>query len=297
MSTYTGRFAPTPSGPLHHGSLLTALASYLDARANQGTWLLRMDDLDTPRNQAGAADSILFSLDAHGLHWDASVLYQSNRLEAYQSALLQLVQSGKIFTCQCSRKLLRGTSTYPGTCSKRVITTHYFADPEDSVALRVKVDDETLHFNDLVQGPFEGTLTRETGDFIVLRKDGIHSYHLTTTVDDSFQNISHIIRGADLLQSSLQQTWLINLLNLKPPVFGHIPVIVDDRGHKLSKHSRPESIDETSPASNLCVCLARLGQRPPMELQYQTVTFVIKWGIENWNPGLIPGIRSFPHND
>jgi len=297
MSTYTGRFAPTPSGPLHQGSLLTALASYLDARAKQGTWLLRIDDLDTPRNQAGAADRILSSLDAHGLHWDAPVLYQSDRIEDYQSALLQLVRSGQIFSCQCSRKLLQGASTYPGTCSRQIISTEYFTALHNPAALRVKVNDSTLYFDDLIQGRFEGKLTRETGDFIVFRRDGIHGYHLTTAIDDSFQNISHIIRGADLLQSSLQQTHIINQLGLKQPIFGHIPVIVDNRGHKLSKHSKPESIDVTDPASNLYFCLARLGQNPPMELQYQTVTFVLQWGIDHWDINLIPGIRSFPHND
>jgi len=295
MSTYTGRFAPTPSGPLHQGSLLTALASYLDAHANQGTWLLRMDDLDAPRNQAGAADKILFSLEQHGLYWDASVLYQSSRLEAYRCALSQLVKAQQIFACRCSRKFLQGSRVYPGTCSRQIVSTENLDKLDGSVALRIKVGNNSLHFDDLIQGQFEGKLADETGDFIVFRKDSIYGYHLTTAVDDNFLKISHIMRGADLLQSSLQQTHLINLLNLRLPLFGHIPVIVDDRGHKLSKHSQPASIDETGPASNLCICLARLGQNPPIELQYQTVNTVIQWGIDNWNIDLIPGIRKFPY--
>jgi glutamyl-Q tRNA(Asp) synthetase len=316
VSTYTGRFAPTPSGPLHEGSLLTALASYLDARANQGTWLLRMDDLDTPRNQAGAAEKILSTLDQHGLHWDASVVYQSQRTDAYQSALSEITRCGHIFSCQCSRKYLRGLGIYPGTCSHQTISTQYFKtseapaalrkesaalrkesaalNVESTAALRVRVDDKLLCIKDLIQGPYEGRLDHETGDFIVFRKDAIFGYHLTATVDDDYQRISHIIRGADLLQSSLQQLYLGNLLGLKIPCYGHIPVIVDDRGHKLSKHSLPEAMDATEPSTNLTNCLTRLGQNPPMELQYQPVASVIKWGIENWDIDLIPRIRSFP---
>ncbi len=326
MSTYTGRFAPTPSGPLHEGSLLTALASYLDARANQGTWLVRMDDLDTPRNQEGAADNILCTLDRHGLHWDAPVVYQSQRTEAYQSALLELTHCGHIFSCQCSRKNLRGLSIYPGTCSHQIISPQHFtpgvapaapgrapaaapgkesaaslgkesaAAPGEkpAAALRVKVDDRRLYFDDLIQGPYEGRLAHDTGAFIVFRKDAIFGYHLTAAVDDDYQKISHIIRGADLLQSSLKQLYLGMLLELGMPVYGHIPVIVDNRGHKLSKHSLPDPIDNTDSSINLGNCLTRLGQNPPIELQYEPVDSVISWGIENWNIDLIPRMRSFP---
>ncbi|MBV1905614.1 MAG: tRNA glutamyl-Q(34) synthetase GluQRS [Pseudomonadales bacterium] len=297
MITYTGRFAPTPSGPLHQGSLLTALASYLDARANKGNWLVRVDDLDTPRNQPGATDLILSSLERHGLLWDGEILYQSSRIDAYQTALSKLIETQRVFFCNCSRKLLQGTSIYPGTCRKNTIPAfeNLALNTKNSGALRIQVKHADIHLNDLIQGHSKCTLRQDGGDFIVFRRDGIYSYHLCTVIDDSYQGISHVIRGADLLESTAQQIYLSQLMGISPPIYAHIPVIIDDRGHKLSKHSQPQSIDDSPPVDNLFDCLVRLGQNPPMHLQYQSVTSVLQWGVDNWQINLIPAIKHYSY--
>jgi glutamyl-Q tRNA(Asp) synthetase len=204
---YRGRFAPSPTGPLHTGSIVAALASYLDARAARGTWLVRMEDLDPPREQPGAADDILRTLDVLGLHWDETVVYQSTRLDAYQAALDNLKQQGLIFSCQCSRLDLGGSQVYPGTCRQRIPRA------DTATALRCRVPDQTFGFEDRLQGPFSQQLANEVGDFILLRKEGYFAYQLAVVVDDDWQNVTDVVRGMDLLDSTPRQLYL----QQKPP--------------------------------------------------------------------------------
>ena len=256
---YTGRFAPSPSGPLHMGSLVAAMASYLDAKVHHGTWLLRIEDLDYDRNVEGADMGILASLQRCGMHWDGEVTWQSRRLPLYEAALKQLQDAGLVYACGCSRKEIQdsvlqagaakhGAAVYPGTCR------HGLAPGKAARALRLRVPQgagAVYGFTDRWHGPQRQDLASEVGDFIVLRGDGYWAYQLAVVVDDGAQGITQVVRGADLLDSTPRQLYLQDVLHLPHPGFLHVPVVTNDSGEKLSKQTGALAFDTAGNAADL----------------------------------------------
>lgn len=280
----TGRFAPSPTGPLHFGSYLAALASWLDARATGGRWLVRIEDLDRPRERPGAAEDILRTLARLGLEWDGDVVYQSRRTALYEAALERIAAS--TYWCGCSRREIAdsslrlasdGAQVYPGTCRAGL------APGKAPRALRVRTSGEVLGFVDRVQGPQQQALERDVGDFVLLRADGQFAYQLAVVVDDALQEVTDVVRGADLLDSTPRQVHLQRLLGLPTPRYLHIPVALDQAGSKLSKHDGAAALAD-SPRT-LARALAFLGQPPADTLDE---------ALRNWNPALIPARRSAP---
>ncbi len=277
-STYCGRFAPTPSGPLHYGSLVTALASFMQARANRGRWLVRIEDIDSPRCIKGADRDILIALERLGLHWDGTVIRQSERLEYYREQLQRLRNSNLLYPCFCPRRLTRNRP-YPGSCRDQSLAAH----PQKSAALRIRVDNRSIRFQDHVQGKQSCILEQTTGDFIVLRADGCYSYHLASVTDDADQQVTEVLRGADLIFSTPQQIYLQQRLGLETPGYAHIPVMRDAAGLKLSKQNRAPAIDCSRPTKILLQALHSLHQSPVPELVYATPEELIQWGILHWS--------------
>lgn len=295
QSTYIGRFAPSPTGPLHFGSLVSALASYLDAHAHQGQWLVRMEDLDPPREQAGAAAAILQSLEDHHLYWDGAVLYQSQRLSRYEDYLLHLQNEGFVYPCHCTRQdLATMGGVYNGRCRTQQVDTHL---PH---ALRLKLYDlptqisinDTLLFDDLIQGKQQQNLRTEAGDQIVKRKDGLFAYQLAVVVDDIEQHITHIIRGSDLLEVTARQIFLYQLLNATAPQFGHVTLATHSNGQKLSKQNFAPALHSADAGINLWHALAFLGQNPPQELMGAAPPELLAWGKKHWNLANIKGLSA-----
>ena len=233
---YKGRFAPSPTGPLHFGSLITALASYCEAKSHGGQWLVRIEDTDIPRIQAGAEAAILNALEAFGFEWDEPVVRQQDRLEYYEQALEQLNNNDQIYACQCSRKQLTGFATYPQTC-------RYLKLPFDQHTIRLKASNQTICFDDLIQGHCCENLSQTTGDFVLKRRDGIISYQLAVVVDDALQGITHVVRGADLLDNTARQIWLGWCLNVPMLSYCHIPLAMNEHGQKLSKQNLAKPLD------------------------------------------------------
>lgn len=243
---YRGRFAPTPSGPLHFGSLVAALASFLDARAHAGEWLLRIEDVDPPRVAAGASASILRTLACHGFSWDGEVMYQSRRTEAYQSALARLIATGEVYACDCTRKRISDSArpgvdgpVYPGTCRSR--SAHAGG------AMRLRLPAGRVIFQDALLGRVACDVERECGDFVLRRADGVYSYQLAVVVDDAEQGITHVVRGADLLTSTPRQILLQQALTYPTPSYLHLPVVLDAQGLKLSKQTLAAPLVDTEP--------------------------------------------------
>jgi glutamyl-Q tRNA(Asp) synthetase len=281
---YSGRFAPSPTGPLHFGSLYTALAGFLQARSQQGLWLLRIDDLDTARNVKGSADSILKTLDAFGLHWDGSAVYQSQTLDVYHEILDTLAKDRLIYPCTCSRKTL--TAIYSGVCRDKQTF------PNSPYSLRIRTDNRIISFNDELQGLISFNLAEQHGDFILKRKDRIIAYQFAVVIDDDRQHINHIVRGFDLLDSTPQQIYLQQLLGLVTPEYMHVPVIIDKQGYKLSKQTCATAVDLKQPHAVIFELLTLLKQNPPSELKHAPSTELINWGIEHWNPALLKNCRA-----
>ena len=279
-----GRFAPSPTGPLHYGSLLTAVASYLNIRANNGTWLVRIDDLDPPREIPGAASEILHALEAYGLHWDQDIVYQSHRQHIYDEALAALQEKDLVYFCSCSRKdiLERGERVYSGHCRKGHLAGR------KQYAMRIKVPETTLSWNDLIQGPQTTNLFQANGDFVVRRADGLYAYHLAVVIDDAKQGITESIRGADLLPSTSAQRYLQQALDIAHPQYGHIPVAVNAKGEKLSKQTGAAPISTSDSARTLCKVLQDLGQTPPEDLKASSVSDILSWGQQNWSLDKVP---------
>ncbi|MFA5493760.1 MAG: tRNA glutamyl-Q(34) synthetase GluQRS [Porticoccaceae bacterium] len=252
---YIGRFAPSPTGPLHFGSLVAALASYLDARACGGRWLVRMEDIDPPREMPGAADLILRQLERHGLCWDGEVLYQGARFAIYDQVIETLLDRGLAYFCDCSRQRIQALGgRYDGRCRRRAGVAG------NGCGVRLAVPEgAVMAFDDLFQGRQEQHLDRESGDFIIRRRDGLPAYQLAVTVDDAFQRVSHVVRGSDLLDSTGRQILLLEMLGEKSPVYGHIPVATNPDGCKLSKQNLAPSLDLSPPDDNLRRALAWLG--------------------------------------
>jgi glutamyl-Q tRNA(Asp) synthetase len=278
---YIGRFAPTPSGPLHFGSIIAAFGSYLQARSNNGKWLVRIDDIDQARTVAGADKLILEQLESLRLCWDESVVYQSRRLDLYQTALDELQLLKCTFPCVCSRKDL-SDKPYPGTCRTGI--------KSNSIArsIRIKTSNSEIGINDQLQGYYSQCLESKIGDFIIKRADGFFAYHLAVVVDDAEQNVTNIVRGADLLDSTLRQVYLQNKLNLYTPSYLHLPVAIDNAGKKISKATNAESVNSNSPNETLFNVLGFLGQSPPEELITYDVESILSWSIQNWNINSLP---------
>ena len=289
---YRGRFAPSPTGPLHFGSLVTALGSYLDARAHGGEWLLRMEDLDPPREQPGAADAILRSLDAFGLHWDGALLYQHSRLDAYQVTVGRLQAAGLAFPCACSRTEIADSSllgvggpVYPGTCR------HGLPPGKPARAIRLRVaNDEILSFDDVLQGQIRQHLAKEVGDFVICRAGGYFAYQLAVVLDDAFQGITHVVRGADLLLSTPRQLYLQRLLHLPTLIYMHLPVAVNTADEKLSKQTHAAPVNDARAPALLFQALEFLRQEPPPELRRSTVAELLQWGVSRWQPLRMEGL-------
>lgn len=281
---YVGRFAPSPTGPLHVGSLVAAVASYCDAKANGGTWLLRIEDLDTPRNVLGAAEHIVQTLAAFGFEWDGEIVYQSQRVRHYEEALTQLKLQHLVYPCTCSRKEIADSShqhgieglIYPGTCLKQAIKPHAQA------AWRVRVNDFSVHFEDGIQGTVVQSISTDIGDFILKRADGVFAYQLAVVVDDALQGITHIIRGADLLNSTPRQLYLQQVLGYLSPSYGHIPVVINTQGEKLSKQTKAAAIEASQASKQLFLTLQLLNHQPPADLRNAPVTTLWQWAIAHW---------------
>ena len=279
MSTrsLTGRFAPSPSGPLLFGSLLAAVASFVDARAAGGRWLLRMEDIDPPREMAGADKLILSTLEQHRLHWDGAVLYQSTRHARYREVLDDLLARGQIYRCACTRaRLISLHRVYDGYCRQH-------PPPADAAcALRLQLPEKSVVFDDRIQGVQVQHLA-EAGDCIIHRKDGLFAYQLAVVVDDIDQGVTDIVRGNDILPSTGAQIHLTQLLGGTTPRYAHVPVLLGADGHKLSKQSFAPALDNSRAASNLCRVLALLGQKPPLDLANELPETVLQWAVTHWD--------------
>ncbi|VVP51799.1 Glutamyl-Q tRNA(Asp) synthetase [Pseudomonas fluorescens] len=287
-SAYIGRFAPTPSGHLHFGSLVAALASYLDARSVGGRWLIRMEDLDPPREEPGAQAAILKALESYGFEWDGEMVLQSDRHDAYAEVLNRLFNHGLAYACTCSRKTLAPYhGIYPGLCRN---AGH---DSKDA-AIRLRVPELEYHFIDRVQGEFRQHLGREVGDFVIRRRDGLYAYQLAVVLDDAWQGITDIVRGADLLDSTPRQLYLQELLGLPQPRYLHIPLITQPDGNKLGKSYRSPPLTEDQATPLLLRALRALGQNPGAELAYATPREVLDWGIAHWDALKIPRALNLP---
>ena len=287
-SRYTSRFAPSPTGHLHLGSVYTALASFLDARANHGLWQLRFDDLDTPRNVAGATTSILKTLETLGLYWDGEVDYQSFHLDEYHAVLSDLLAIEEIYRCQCSRKEL--TPIYAQTCRNKQIPTDI---PHSDIphSLRLKTDNRQIVFEDGLQGHICQNLATQHGDFILKRRDNIVAYQFAVVLDDLRQNVNHIVRGIDLLNETPKQLFLQQVLNLPTPHYVHVPILVNENGQKLSKQTLASAVDLTEPNLVLFRLLELLKQAPPLELQTANVNAILNWAIEHWNLAALKNVK------
>ncbi len=289
---YRGRFAPSPTGPLHLGSLVAALGSYLDARTHNGIWLLRMEDIDPPRIQPGAASAILRSLEAHGFTWDEAIVWQSQRQAAYAEALARLRQTERVYACTCSRKDISRNArlgadgpVYPGTCRR-----HQHQSPH--AAFRFFAPNAPIAFTDRLQGRVVCDLGRDLGDFVLRRADGVYSYQLAVVVDDAAQGITHIVRGSDLLVSTPRQIALQKALGLTTPTYLHLPVLLDAAGDKLSKQTLAAPLNNADPLPALLMAMRFLGQsdsHPPA-----TLSEFWPWATARWSPHRLPRWRGAP---
>ncbi|MGF1680725.1 tRNA glutamyl-Q(34) synthetase GluQRS [Photobacterium minamisatsumaniensis] len=279
---YIGRFAPSPSGPLHFGSLIAALGSYLQAKSQQGCWLVRMEDLDPPREVAGAADDILQTLDAYGLHWDGAVMYQSQRHATYQAQIEQWLAHGQAYYCQCSRKQIKEAGGfYPGTCRD-------LQRPATDSAIRLKVDLPVTHFDDRRHGRIEIPHALAEEDFIIRRRDGLYAYNLAVVLDDIEQGITEVVRGADLIEPTGRQIGLYQLLGQQAVSYLHLPLAVTENGNKLSKQNHAPAIDIANPKPALIQAMHFLGLSPPDDLFASNIEDILRWGIENWQIECLP---------
>jgi len=286
---YRGRFAPSPTGPLHFGSMVAAVGSYLQARRQGGNWLVRMEDLDPPREIAGAAAEILRTLERFGLHWDGDVVYQSQRSEAYIETLERLSSNGLVYPCGCTRSEIAETAPagrygpiYQGIC-RQGLSKH-----RQPSALRVLTHDTPIIFDDALLGRFEQRIEKEIGDFVVRRADKLFAYQLAVVVDDAQQQITEVVRGADLLDNTPRQIHLQQLLALPTPRYVHLPLALTAEGQKLSKQTGAAGIHELRPQRVLFQVLEFLNQQPPAELVDADLDDVWQWAIEHWRLAAVP---------
>jgi glutamyl-Q tRNA(Asp) synthetase len=292
-SNYVGRFAPSPTGPLHFGSLVAALGSCLEARVHGGRWLLRMEDVDEPRCSRQAANDILRTLDACGFEWDGAVMVQSERKARYREVLEGLKQAGMVYPCACTRKELAdsalapdGAAIYPGTCRDGL------PPGKSPRAWRLRVDESVVCFDDAVQGRNCQNLAREVGDFVLLRADGYFAYQLAVVVDDADQGVTHVVRGADLLDSTPRQIFLQRCLDLPTPAYAHLPVAVNDHGEKLSKQTLAPAIDRRAPLPALAEAMRFLGYEVPPDMWRVTTADFWAWATSVWRLDRVPRRRT-----
>ena len=320
-SQYRGRFAPSPTGPLHFGSLVAAVGSYLDAKHHQGKWLVRIEDIDTSRTVPGAADDILHTLEVFGLHWDEEIVYQSRRTEAYEATFQRLKDIGAVYPCACTRKEIADSAlhgiegpVYPGTCRDGI------AVGKQAGAWRVRTEltpsplmgegwgkgesimnplspspsptrgEGNIIFNDSLQGHITQHLENDIGDFIVKRADGLFAYQLAVVVDDATQGITDVVRGADLLYSTPRQINLQRLLGLPTPAYMHLPVAVNEKGEKLSKQTLAQPVERHDAVAMIYAALTVLLQQPPKEFQHSDLSALWNWAISNWQPDEMLGM-------
>ena len=292
---YRGRFAPSPTGPLHFGSLVAAIGSYLDAKAHGGVWLVRMDDLDLSRTVPGAADLILRSLESLGMAWDEPVVYQSKRSAAYEAALKVLKKRKLIYPCACSRREIADSAVggldgpiYSGTCRKGLLAGRA------ARADRVITDNTRIELKDVIQGKIVHSLERQVGDFVVKRADGYYAYQLAAVVDDAAQGITDVVRGADLLDSTTRQIYLQQMLGYTTPRYAHLPVAVNVLGEKLSKQTLAAPIDNRELLATLNAALAFLGQDTITDADPKKIADFWKRAIAGWDLARVPRQRTQP---
>jgi glutamyl-Q tRNA(Asp) synthetase len=281
-----GRFAPTPSGLLHFGSLVAAVASFVDARACGGQWLLRMEDIDPPREVPGAKHAILATLEHYGFEWQGPVLYQSERHAVYQAVVDRWLQQGLAYACTCSRKALEAFGgVYPGLCRNA-------GHSPEGAAIRLRVPELRYSVQDRLQGRFEQHLGQDVGDFIIRRRDGLYAYQLAVVVDDGAQGVTDVVRGADLLDSTPRQLYLQELLGLPAPSYLHVPLLVQPDGHKLGKRYRSAPLNAADARAQLLRALRTLGQAPTADLAQAMPRDILAWGIANWDLAALPRART-----
>lgn len=288
---YVGRFAPSPTGPLHFGSLVAATASYLQSRANNGRWLLRIEDIDPPRQQPGADAQIIATLDHYGFEWHGDVIYQSSRHASHIETVERLLAEELVYRCMCSRRELADQPrcslgiVYPGTCRQRNIV-------DADTAIRVRTSDAELVFTDGLQGRLSRRLENESGDFVIQRRDGLIAYHLAVVVDDQIDGITEIVRGIDLLETTPRHIWLQQLLGYASPSYMHVPVITHENGDKLSKLTGAPGVPDDDPEKTLVSALLALRQNPPEYLPRSSLQNVWSWAVKNWQPGKLSGVKA-----
>ncbi len=279
---YIGRFAPSPSGPLHFGSLVAAVASYLDARQHNGEWLLRIEDIDTPRSVDGADYAIMRTLEAHHLFWDGQVSYQSNQLPRYQATLASFVKDQQAYFCQCTRKMIKAAGgVYQGTCRHKKL-------PAEGSAVRLYVDRPVNHFTDRIQGEVTITDAHALEDTIIKRRDGLFSYNLVVVLDDIAQGVTHIVRGYDLLETTAAHLTLYQLLGKAPPRYAHFAVAANRPGHKLSKQNHATAVDNATPLNNLRQVLKFLTLWEAECDKIDCCETLLNWAIHRWNCKKLP---------
>ncbi|RJX34214.1 MAG: tRNA glutamyl-Q(34) synthetase GluQRS [Oxalobacter sp.] len=290
---YRGRFAPSPTGPLHFGSLVAALGSYLEARTQWGQWLVRIEDVDATRCRPEYEAAILRTLDSFGFRYDHRVMRQSERAGAYQKALNRLFHEAPIFACACTRKEIGdsrvgsdGAPIYPGTCRVQM------PEGKEARAWRIRVNDHVFAFEDAIQGHIEQNLATEVGDFVLLRADGMFAYQLAVIVDDAEQEITHVVRGADLIDSTPRQIYLQERLGVPTPQYAHLPVAVGFSGEKLSKQTLAVPLEDDKPVPALWQAMHFLGQQPPEDLRKASVSEFWEWAMHHWTLDKVPKIRS-----
>jgi glutamyl-Q tRNA(Asp) synthetase len=289
---YIGRFAPSPTGPLHFGSLVAATASYLQARSRNGRWLLRIEDIDPPRAQPGASDAIRKALERYAFEWHSDIIFQSTCQKAHEEALQTLLGHGHAYACGCSRRALadvaRGPmgTIYPGTCRDGCDA------PE--TAIRIRTTDSPISFVDGLQGLQTQKLESESGDFVIRRRDGLIAYHLAVVVNDALEGITEVVRGVDLMDSTPRQIWLQTLLGFPTPDYLHIPVITHPNGDKLSKLTGARAVPLDDAERALFGALIALRQQPPAWLRNASLAEIWQWGLANWRIEALQGKAAIP---
>lgn len=289
-----GRFAPSPSGPLHFGSLVAAVGSYLIAKFYGAEWQVRIEDIDPPREIEGAADTILRQLEAFGLHWDGPIVYQSESIPRFHEILEELKRKDLLYACDCTRKKISKLSDdgrYPNICQNKKLSF------DGEVAWKLRHGEGSYHFYDHIQGDceFDSSLYQE--DFTVKRKDGLMAYQLAVVVDDIDAGIDHVVRGIDLLDSTPRQLRLYEVLDKPAPLWYHLPLAINQDGNKLSKQNHAEAIDSQHPSQQLHQAIAFLGQKPPVSLRNEPPEIIIDWAIEHFSLESIPQQQQIPYFD
>ncbi len=290
---YVGRFAPSPTGPLHFGSLVAALGSYLQARSRQGRWLLRIEDLDPPREAPGARLSILKTLETYGFEWDGSVTLQSQRHDFYEDALALLRDKNRLYACRCSRKQIAAANAhtggnprrYPGTCRDRDLP---FIRGSGQYSLRLRTENQSLSFNDAIQGHIQHNIFQENGDIVLFRRDGFYAYVLAVSIDDIQQGVTEVVRGCDLLDTTASQIDLMQQLGENPPDYVHLPIVSNPAGEKLSKQTGAAALPLQQPVKHLYQALCFLGQSPPADLAAARREEFWQWAQQNWRLERVP---------